>query len=249
MGATFPNGIATFSPKRNLLDDVDANDINKMQDEIVAIQAVLGPLLNEVDDIQADVNQNDTADQAALKSIRTSFKSLSDQLAALRAGTHIPVFQTLLQNVNIPGEPSYKPWRVLRYPKPAVDSHKGYNGYGWVAPRTGFYLIRAQVNFDSGPGPQALGFGTYTAVIDVGGTIAGAMDRKEHDGGPALGVHLDPFYLGWVKRGSRIQVKVNQDSNRTSRMYSSFFSAAMIRDMEPLLVNLGFEGPLPGSSF
>jgi hypothetical protein len=238
--ATFPNGIAAFSEKRNLLDDVDAADINKIQAEIVAIQAVLGALVNEVDEIDAEVDANSENDAANIVRNTTKFKNLADQLTALRAGTHIPVFQSTMGRANISSHATT--WAQMKFPKPSIDTHRGYSAWGFYrAPRSGFWIARAQLNF-----PSSASTGTYSAYVNVGGQPAWAIADKDHTVNKGRGVFLNPFYLGYVKRGSPIVVYVNQNTGGPQILTSAMFSAAMVRDMEPALFNPGFEGPLPG---
>jgi hypothetical protein len=232
--ATFPNGIAAFSEKRNLLDDVDAADINKIQAEVVAIQSVLGALLNEVDEINAEVDENSADDAANVVRNTTKFKNLADQLNALRAGTHIPVFQSTMGRAPISSQ-STTGWAQMKFPKPSIDTHRGYSGWGFYrAPRTGFWIARAQLNF-----PRTASTGTYAAYVNVGGQPAWAIDSVDHTVNKGRGVFLNAFYLGWVKRGTPIVAFVGQDTGGPQQLTSAMFSAAMVRDMEPLLYNPG----------
>lgn len=56
MAAVFPKGVKSFPTHRNLIDDVRAEHVNQIQDEVVALQSVLGPLVTEVAEIRADVD-------------------------------------------------------------------------------------------------------------------------------------------------------------------------------------------------
>lgn len=230
--AVFPRGIKSFLTHKNLIDDVKAEHINDLQDEVVAIQEVLGPLVNEVDELNLEMDQDNLDDAATLKSNLQKFKSLGDQLLAIRRGTHIPVFQAGLAQVWIPNQ-QLSPtvgYRRLNMNTLNVDSHKQYNGYGLTLPRTGFYLIRSQVNWDSGVVPVEPGFGTYTGVISVGGTTSWATDRQEHNHSNLRGVHNNMTFLGYAKRGWQVFVGVNQNSDRSIKINSAYLSSTMIRD-------------------
>lgn len=231
--AVFPRGIKSFLVHKNLLDDVKAEHINDLQDEVVAIQEVLGPLVNEVDELNLEMDQNTADDQGNLKSTLQKFKNLSDQLLAIRRGTHIPVFQAGLAQVTIPNQQLNPPtvgYRRLTMNILNVDSHKQYNGYGLTLPRTGFYIMRSQINWDSGTLPEAPGFGTYTGVISVGGNTGWATDRQEHQHSNLRGVHNNMTFLGYAKRGSQVFVGVNQNSQRAVKINSAYLSCAMLRD-------------------
>lgn len=232
--AVFPRAIKSFITHKNLLDDVKAEHINDLQDEVVAIQEVLGPLVNEVNELNLEMDQDNLEDDATLASNLQKFKNLGDQLIAIRRGTHIPVFQCGLAQVTIPSENlngTTIGYRRLNLNILNVDSHKCYNGYGLTLPRTGFYLMRAQVNWDVGGAPIANGFGTYSGVISVGGNSGFATDRQEHEHPSNLrGVHNNMTFLGYAKRGSQVFVGVNQNSARTVRINSAYLSSTLIRD-------------------
>jgi hypothetical protein len=231
--AVFPRGIKSFIRHKNLIDDVKAEHINDLQDEVVALQEVLGPLVNEVDELNLEMDQNAADDQGALKSNLQKFKNLGDQLLAIRRGTHIPVFQAGLAQVWIPNQQLNPPtvgYRRLTMNILNVDSHKVYNGYGLTLPRTGFYLMRSQVNWDSGTIPVEPGFGTYTGVISVDGNTGWATDRQEHNHSNLRGVHNNMTFLGWAKRGSKVFVGVNQNSDRSVKINSAYLSSTLIRD-------------------
>lgn len=233
--AVFPRGIKSFITHKNLIDDVRAEHINDLQDEVVALQEVLGPLVNEVDELNLEMNQASLTDAASLKSTLQKFKSLGDQLLAIRRGTHTPVFQAGLAQVSIPNQQLNPPtvgYRRLTLNILNVDSHRCYNGYGLTLPRTGFYLMRSQINWDSGAVPAEPGYGTYTGVISVGGNTGWATDRQEHNHANDLrGVHNNMTFLGWAKRGSQVFVGVNQNSNRSVKINSAYLSSTLIRDL------------------
>lgn len=233
--SVFPRGIKSFVTHKNLIDDVKAEHINDLQDEVVAIEEVLGPLINEVNELNLEMDQDNLADAAALKSTLQKFKNLADQLLAIKRGTHIPVFQCGLAQVNIPAETlngSTVGYRRLNLNVLNVDSHSSYNGYGLTLPRTGFYLMRSQVNWDVGAAPLSGGYGTYTGVISVAGNTGFATSREEHTHPSNLrGIHNNMTFLGYAKRGAQVFVGVNQNSSRTVRINSAYLSSTLIRDL------------------
>lgn len=232
--SVFPRGIKSFVVHKNLLDDVKAEHINDLQDEVVALQEVLGPLVNEVNDLNLEMDQVVADDKGTLKSTLQKFKNLSEQLLAIRRGTHVPVFQAGLAQVTIPREDLNPPtvgFRRLTMNILNVDSHKQYNGYGLTLPRTGFYIMKAQVNWDVGGSPLSGGYGTYTGVISVGGNTGFASSREEHTHPSNLrGIHNNMTFLGYAKRGSQVFVGVNQNSSRAVKVNSAYLSCSMLRD-------------------
>lgn len=81
MAATFPKGIKSFPTHRNLLDDVRAEHINTIQEEVVAIESVLGPLVNQVSEIRSDVDQI----RAEVDSLTTQMKTVESTLRSLQS--------------------------------------------------------------------------------------------------------------------------------------------------------------------
>jgi hypothetical protein len=231
--AVFPRGIKSFPIHKNLLDDVKAEHVNDLQDEVVAIQEVLGPLVNEVNELNLEMDQDDVDDEGALRKITLQFKSIGAQLAALRRGSHIPVFSAAVTNKWYDPEQAGPtvPYRLLSFPKPATDTHKSYNGYGLTLPKTGFYLIRAQTNWDVWPLPLSAGYGTYSSVISINGHGNFSTVRTEHYNPEIRGVYQAPLFLGAASRGSKVKLLVNQNSDRRARVNSAYLSSVMLREL------------------
>lgn len=231
--SVFPRGIKAFVTHRNLIDDVRAEHINDIQDEIVAIESVLGPLFNEVQDLQQEVDQDALDDAGALQTTLTKFKDLAAQLLSLRRGEHLPVFSAATTDKLFPGElagPTV-PYRLLPFGRPSTDTAKSYNGYGLTLPKTGFYFIRAQTNWDTYPLPLSAGFGTYSAVISINGTGNSSVVRTEHYNPEIRGVYQAPVFLGVAPRGAKVKLLVNQNSSRTARVNSAFLSSICLREI------------------
>lgn len=231
--AVFPRGIKSFPIHKNLLDDVKAEHVNDLQDEVVAIQEVLGPLVNEVNELNLEMDQDEADDAGTLRQITLKFKSIGDQLTSLRRGSHIPAFAATATDKWFPGEhpgPTV-PYRLLSFPKPATDTHKAYNGYGLTLPKTGFWMIRAQTNWDVYPTPLSAGFGTYSSVISINGHGNFAVVRTEHYNPEDRGVYNAPLFLGGASRGAKVKLLVNQDSSRSARVNSAYLAAVMLREL------------------
>lgn len=178
MTATFPNGIASFTTKQDNRDVNYAADINRLQDEIVAIEQTLGALINSVADlgtevtqIEGDLNnvegdvtnlenweqQNATQDAAFETQTTLKFKTLGDRLNYLQNGYHVraAVLEGSNYTVNpINNGPKFQSTMptALRMPKPTVyqDPYGMYNGWGLTLNKTGFWIITGNVRFDVG---------------------------------------------------------------------------------------------------
>ncbi len=231
--SVFPRGIKSFVVHRNLIDDVKAEHINDIQDEIVALQEVLGPLVNEVADLALEVDQDALDDAGALQTTLTKFKDIAAQLLSLRRGEQLPVYSATTTDKWFPGEEAGPtvPYRLLPFPKPYSDTHKSYNGYGLTLPKTGFYLIRAQTNWDVYPLPLSAGFGTYSSVLSLNGHGNSAVVRTEHYNPEIRGVYCAPLFLGVATRGTKVSLLVNQNSSRSARVNSAFLSSICLREI------------------
>lgn len=231
--SVFPRGIKSFPIHRNLLDDVKAEHVNDIQDEIVALQEVLGPLVNEVADLNTEINQDALDDAGTLQTTLIKFKDIAAQLLALRKGTHLPVYAAATTDKLFPGEQAGPtvPYRLLSFPKPSTDTAKSYNGYGLTLPKTGFYFIRAQTNWDTYPLPLSAGFGTYSAVISINGGGNSSVVRTEHYNPEIRGVYQAPVFLGVAPRGAIVKLLVNQNSSRMARVNTAFLSSICLREM------------------
>lgn len=238
MGATFPNGIASFVTHRNLLDDVDAADINKIQEEITAIQTVLGALLTEVIDIETDVQEleeEQASDDATEVVFRNRFENLKAQIDYVRNGYHVYAAEVTCSDKNIPkitkNLETAKP-RLLSMAKPPADKdpRRLYNGTGFTLRKSGFWLLQGHVRYDLKEGAGSANYGMYQAAIGIGDAWARGMDRCQpvHDNIWA-NVFLNPVVLGYFTKGSRITLRTSQSSQITQRVAKGWLSAMHIR--------------------
>jgi hypothetical protein len=231
--AVFPRGIKSFPIHKNLIDDVKAEHVNDLQDEVIAIQEVLGPLVNEVNELNLEMDQDEIDDQGALQGTLTKFKDIAAQLLAIRRGTHIAVFSAAATDKWYPSETAGPtvPYRLLGFPRPATDTHKSFNGYGLTTPKTGFYLIRAQVNWDTSRLPLSGGYGTYSSVISLSGHGNASYARYEHSNPDPQTVQNAPLFAGVIARGTKVSLVVNQNSGRSARVISAFLSSICFREL------------------
>jgi len=259
MGATFPNGIAAFLTHRNLYDDVDASDINKIQEEIVAIQTVLGALLLDVSDIEADVEELETeqaSDNATEVVFSNRFQNLKKQIEYIRNGYHVYAAEVSCGSTNIPkitkNLESTKP-RLLKMAKPPADKDPRslYNGTGLTLRKSGFWVIQGHVRYDLKDGAGSDNYGMYQAAIGIGENWARGMDRVQpvHDNIWA-NVFLNPIFVGYLNKGARITLRTSQSSVITQRVAAGFLSAVHLRASAEEPVPTRFAGdpgfPLPG---
>lgn len=240
MAATFPNGIASFSSKRNLLDDVEASDINKLQDEIVAIEATLGDALTSLEILEQEVtvlSDEEAANQAQDASTLIKFNKLKDMIHSLWWGQNFYVANAYTNNFKILKTPPARPYppALVKFPKPTalMDPTGMWNGTGYTLKKTGFYMIQGMIDVEIAhiSGSDNRNFGTYEGSITFNGTewIQGIdrqypqVDKMWHN------VVLNPTYLGWLNAGTRVTLRAAQSSDLDQLVTRARFSIFMLR--------------------
>lgn len=242
MGATFPNGIAEFTQKRNLFDDVDANDINRLQDEVRAIQATLGPLLNSFTQLVSDVdNLQEEQEQDNLREVQEDivFRSMAEQLAYLHRGyQHDCVTLTPANSLTVPPTKTLpgaaKPSTVIKMQKPAVqqDPAKMYQTKtgGITLRKSGFYIIHGHVRYDIKNANGNNNAGVYDAGLEVGGQWFRGFDRREAlKDSVWTNLILNPVVMGWFNKGTNVNLRTAHYSKVNQIVPGAHLSAALIR--------------------
>ena len=130
MPASYPNTIKTFTAHRDYLDDVDAVDVNEIQDEVVAMQKIIG--VNPLAMVDRDPGQPVT------------WNTIAGRLDALEGGKTTPIFKTS-DNVawTLPAGSNINTVRAwnLPAPPPGNDTLGWYIPSGFKVNRTGWYNI------------------------------------------------------------------------------------------------------------
>lgn len=240
MGATFPNGIASFATHKNLLDDVEASHINKIQDEVVAIEATLGDALTTLQVIEQEItalSDQEMADQAKDASLVVKYTSLKELVNSLWNGKNFYVASASKANFNITKTPWHRPYppNLIKLNKPsAADDPSGmWNGTGFTLKKSGFYLIQGFVDVNTAhlASNDTRNFGTYEGSITFNGTdwIQGldrqypVVDGTWHD------VVLNPTFLGWLTKGTRVTLRAAQSSAVDQTVLRARLSLFMLR--------------------
>jgi cell division septum initiation protein DivIVA len=204
MGATFPNGIASFKQHQDNLDAVEANDVNKIQDELVAVEEALGDALTEIQDIEDEVDElEDEVDALQNKDtiIIKRFKNLKELIGSLWNGQNIYAATTSGANLTIK------------------------KGGLWVAVgHVDFNLATTGPNVDKN-------FGTYEASVTINGqNWTRALDRDYpvvdktwHD------VVLNPVLMGWLPKGTKLTLRAAQSSDINQTVKSAHLGVYRVR--------------------
>jgi len=124
MSASYPRAIKVFTAKHDYTDDVMAAHVNDLQDEVVALETILGvnPNLLDSDDLEP-------------------MASLAARLSALESGRTIPAFDMWENTIQSVAKDvvQYVPFPT---PLPNNDPFHWYNGVnGFRVNKTGWYHI------------------------------------------------------------------------------------------------------------
>lgn len=220
--AVFPNGVKQFRTHRNVLDDVDASDINAIQDEIVAIERSLGAGIN--------------------RDTERKFESLNARLEWLERGRSTPAFE-LVHSDRTPRAGVNNTWAtpaLVTFPSPSASADPGslYNGYGATIPVSGYWRLEGFVDYQasdghSGPhsgtaGPLAL----FVAAIAVNGSdwVRGAAVEQEWTHYSSGDHHfLTPVRTGWLEKGTTVALRTHHSSSHRHYLASVSLSGVCLR--------------------
>lgn len=248
MSATFPNGIANFTPKQDNTDVNYAAHINRLQEEMVAVQTVLGPLINTITDI------SDDGDEFATQT-STKFANVGSLISWLQNGYHVRAArasgtQYAVAGINNLGKFQSTMPSLLKLDAPTInqDPYALYNGSGFTLNKSGFWLLVGNVRVNVGErmvtgdttvweytaGNHAFSTknaGAYQACIEWGGEWTHGMDRKEivPDGGTYPDMFLNPVVMGWFSAGTRINLRFSQSSGFAQQVARASLSAVHFR--------------------
>ena len=239
MGSIYPNGIFSWVDKRNLYDDVDANDINDLAHEIIAIETQLGALMNALTMVENEVDQTDadlqSLDNNLSRTIITKFNSLKDQLNWIALGKQAYGAEATASNVNLPITPKNRPYppNLITLDEPATghDPMSMWNGTGFTLKTGGLWMMAGHVEISlqsTGPNDND-NFGTYEASITLNGSRwTRGLDRRYPDvDGYWHDVFLEPSCFGWFPAGTRVTLRAAQSSNLPQTI--SFAALSVIR--------------------
>ncbi len=231
MAAVFPNGVVSFEPpKRNLLDVVDAADINKIQDEIVALETTLGDLPTRVDLLEDEqIQDNQWEDKA-----NTNFKNIDARLAAIESGYNIPAVVAKVGRTTIP---SYDPTKFNQDEPGKINltvsglntwNMQGSNGRIRL-PRSGFWMFNANARYDMYGKSNGGLFNLAIASVNDPNLWQKTYTREDSFAYPGLNVLLNATYSGWFSAGDYIYLETNQSSDQDQPLIEASLSAFWIK--------------------
>lgn len=187
MVAAYPRAVRNFSSKRNIVDDVDASHVNDLQEEMAAVQSILG---------------SDPHKDGLINGIGKDYKTVRDRMFDLARGKDNPFTWYRCAGVTVKNDGAFDALPLNgRY----VDTHSwetasSTNFYINVQ-RAGIYWCAGEITFSTGD--------ALTTWSNRYGRIAlsGSTYKTYHqymppnlDNGPSIefGFYLDLRNLGYV---------------------------------------------------
>jgi hypothetical protein len=206
--ATYPGGNAVFSTKRNLLDDVMAEHINAMQDEILALQTAVG-VMPYLDPTLNKVNNN--------------YGTVRGRMEQIQRGSHVPVIQLQANTINLATSTDLD----VNYDPPHVvfDTLSVFDGTGITIKRGGWWIITTDVlwpNNSNGARFTALQSVNTNGMVEVSGDT-----RLPVPGWPT---RSNVTWQGALAAGQKIRTRVRQTSGVTLALNVTL-SASFVREL------------------
>lgn len=240
----YPYNIPEFPTHHNLLDDINANDINNIQREVSSIAGVVGPLPHIMDDVSISspsvvsvpTGTGDVSDTITYAPIRTfdptgqvtDFGTVANRLRFLHRNQHIHCFK--LQGASIPiGTGDLTNPKAVRLPlsNPNWDPAQMYNGSGVILRKSGFWSIQGAVFFTR---TAENADGSYQASIDINGSWGEGTDRdrvvnNSHD------VSLNPRFMGFLERGTVVTIRAAHTAAASQQIALATLSGFLLREV------------------
>lgn len=221
MAGVFPNGVKQFAIHRNLFDDVNAEHINAIQEEIVAIETSLGPALLDVEELF----DNDVLE-------KKRFKNLRERLDWIWSGGHTHVATLFRSQFLVATQVlGYQKPLTTNFPAPnaAADPHNMFNGVGLTSRVDGWYLIVGHGRWDLSFGNENLNEAVYHCEVGIGPDEK-AEDRVRVSVDRKTDIMHNPVYIGRVSKGTKINLRFGHNSPAPNRQVGNArLSAVLLR--------------------
>jgi hypothetical protein len=257
--SVYPSQLKTFVTHKNLIDDVDANDINAIQDELEAVQFTLGRSPTRFTDAQANVTDyyaqiptsagdaggleadvvgsisNYGQTDRGVRSDTVDYSSVGARLDAIQRGKANHCFKLSATALDIPtsGVAIDDRPRGIRFPRPSVanDPFSLHNGIGVTIKRSAFWTFHGRTVYNLQGSTFAANQGQFNLTVDVDGEWLNGMARVEHDMANNLLI-INTFREGFVDRGSRVTLRTSHNSTPTQKVRLATLSGSMIRESD-----------------
>lgn len=249
--AYYPSRIRVFPTHVNLIDDVDAEHINAIQEELSAFMLAVGtsPAVYNNIEVDATVSTALPNDSGAVVDDDTLFTSSSRyydpkikpinhgsvaaRLDDIERGKQFHCFALRANNLDITSSStalSDRP-RGVRFPKPSNsdDPYSLHNGVGVTLRKSGFWMFRGSALYTLQGSSAGSNNGTYQATVDVDGDYLEGMVRQQ-ESGSQMHPSLNPTRMGFFPRGARVSLRSAQNSGRSQKIRRASLAGVLIQE-------------------
>jgi hypothetical protein len=253
MLSNYPRRVPTFPSHQNLIENVDASHINVIQNELTGVMEVLGPnphIYNDINVPAVDTQAAPTDDGGVIDD-ETVFNpgvyryydprispvdhgNVGQRLDDIERGKQNHVFRLGAANLNLTSSStslSTLP-RAIRMSKPAdsIDPFNYFNSWGVTLRKSGFWVFHGFIGWTLLGADAAANNGVYQVGISYDNNWTEGMARLQSPGtdrSPAQNVHLEGFF----NRGTRVLLRVAQDSGRSQRIRMARLTGHLVREV------------------
>jgi hypothetical protein len=202
--ATYPNGVKVWSPRVNQRDDVEADDVNSLAAEIIAIQTTLG--LSPAIDTSVNGDHID-------------HQTVSQRLHDIQSGYNRPVVR-LEGNAIIPNAAEIP----IDFAAIAaqIDSDGAFDGVGITIPRSGWWVLTGDCRWPINTNGFRLLALTFSGTNELSGQTSP---------GTGFFVRTSVSWQGNLTKGAKIRLNAYQNSGASMTIDQVSLSGSMIRDL------------------
>lgn len=210
----YPNGLKTWTDRRNRIDDVDASDVNSAYAEISSIQKVLGTNPHYV--------------PLTPRGTYKTYANVGARLNAMHLGQDVPMWRLAYGSFDFQNKTEkYVGYSVVN------DPYNYYNGSDITIPTNanGMYEVMVSNWWDF----NANGY-RWTSLEINGHEVANDI-KAGSTAGSQRSVYMNFTWQGLVHAGDRLRVKVYQSSGKTLGAGAFQFVGHWVRNYDPTLFN------------
>lgn len=214
MAAVYPFQYKQFIQHKNLVEDVDASHVNDLQNEVAAIEQVLG--------------LNPAAD-STLKMKVNSWASVGARMSAIQRGQGLPVFFAY-KSADTVKTLSNQASKQVAFPRPSTtnDPENLYNGTGFTTNRSGWWFLQAQAMWTNGTGANGAGW-DRSIGFSVNGNSVSSQDLTPIGDG---NTRMSTVWFGPISAGAKVTLWLYHPlTNRTLPVNNMQLSAGMLREI------------------
>lgn len=254
--AVYPNQFKFFPNHKNQIDDVDAADINAIQDEVNAIQRTLGRNPQRFVNTEASITDyypsiiggsgsggleddvtgplvNYAHIDRTIRADTKEYDNVAQRLDDMQGGKNRHCFKFRATNIDVPktNAPGYGRPRGIYFPRPNPkhDPFAMHNGIGVTLKKSGFWSFKGHVIYNLQSPNFPTNHGTYNLTVDIDGEYLDGLSKHPHQQNDLI-IVLHASEKGFYERGQRITLRTSQTSQITQKVSRATLSGHILRE-------------------